>query len=60
MQYWEDEADEVRVDEGTLLPLWKFGTTLAGTKQVGEAQFISSRFTASFESSKERQRFEKS
>ena len=35
MQYWEDEADEVRVDEGTLLPLWKFGTTLAGTKQVG-------------------------
>jgi len=34
MQYWEDEADEVRMDEGTLLPLWKFGTSMAGFKQV--------------------------
>jgi hypothetical protein len=34
LQYWEDEADEVRTDEGTLLPLWKFGTSLAGLKQV--------------------------
>lgn len=23
-KYWEDEADAVRVEEGTLLPLWKF------------------------------------
>lgn len=34
LQYWEDEADAIRRDEGTLLPLWKFDCSLTKEKQV--------------------------
>ena len=34
MQYWDDEADAIRVDEGTLLPLWRFESSSAALKEV--------------------------
>ena len=40
LQFWDDEADAVRIEEGTLLPLWKFSTALASHKQVAEASVV--------------------
>ena len=40
LQFWDDDADAVRIEEGTLLPLWKFSTALASHKQVAEASIV--------------------
>lgn len=34
LQYWDDPADSVREQEGTLLPLWEFSSTVAKHRQV--------------------------
>ena len=34
MQYWDDPADAVRTDEGTLLPLWSFANPAARRRAV--------------------------
>ena len=34
VQYWEDEADLIREQEGTLLPLWTFNCSQGRQKQA--------------------------
>lgn len=34
LQYWDDPADSVREQEGTLLPLWEFVSPAAKHRQV--------------------------
>jgi len=34
VQYWDDPADDVRGQEGTLMPLWEFSSSAAKHRQV--------------------------